>query len=56
MRKLVNMKFKKGGPIEDHLNEFLSVADQLATMKICLKISCKLCCKVPVLISYNYVI
>ncbi|KAA8515033.1 hypothetical protein F0562_018180 [Nyssa sinensis] len=34
IRKLVNMKFKEGGSIEDHLNEFQSVVNQLATMKM----------------------
>ncbi|KAA8515916.1 hypothetical protein F0562_019095 [Nyssa sinensis] len=34
IRKLVNMKFKKGGSITDHLNEFQSVVNQLATMKM----------------------
>ncbi|KAA8523891.1 hypothetical protein F0562_010314 [Nyssa sinensis] len=34
IRKLVNMKFKEGGSIADHLNEFQSVVNQLATMKM----------------------
>ncbi|KAA8529366.1 hypothetical protein F0562_033835 [Nyssa sinensis] len=34
IRKLVNMKFKEGGPIADHLNKFQSVVNQLATMKM----------------------
>lgn len=34
IRKLVNMKFKEGGPIADHLNEYQSVVNQLATMKM----------------------
>ncbi|KAA8515633.1 hypothetical protein F0562_018756 [Nyssa sinensis] len=33
IRKLVNMKFKEGGSIAVHLNEFQSVVNQLATMK-----------------------
>ncbi|KAA8524670.1 hypothetical protein F0562_011093 [Nyssa sinensis] len=34
IRKLINMKFKEGGSIADHLNEFQSVVNQLATMKM----------------------
>ncbi|KAA8532467.1 hypothetical protein F0562_032500 [Nyssa sinensis] len=34
IRKLVNMKFKEGGPIADYLNEFQSIVNQLATMKM----------------------
>ncbi|KAA8526119.1 hypothetical protein F0562_007781 [Nyssa sinensis] len=34
IRKLVNMKFKERGSIADHLNEFQSVVNQLATMKM----------------------
>lgn len=35
-RKLVNMKFKDGTSVIDHLNEFQSVVNQLATMKMTL--------------------
>ncbi|KAA8547298.1 hypothetical protein F0562_003838 [Nyssa sinensis] len=34
IRKLVNMKFKEGSSIADHLNEFQSVVNQLVTMKM----------------------
>ncbi|KAF8378616.1 hypothetical protein HHK36_029964 [Tetracentron sinense] len=34
IRKLVNMKFKEGGPIAEHLNEFQGVVNQLTTMKL----------------------
>jgi hypothetical protein len=37
IRKLVNMKFKEGCPIADHLNEFQSVVDQLGTKKMALE-------------------
>lgn len=34
VKMLVNIKFKEGGPIEDHINEFQSVMNQLATIKM----------------------
>lgn len=34
IRKLVNMKFKNGGKYENHINEFQSTVNELATMKI----------------------
>lgn len=37
IRKLVNMRFKGGGRIEEHINEFQSVGKQLATMKMIFK-------------------
>ncbi|KAA8537952.1 hypothetical protein F0562_027468 [Nyssa sinensis] len=37
IRKLVNMKFREGGLIAYHLNEFQSVVNQLATMKMVIK-------------------
>ena len=36
IRKLVNMKFKEGGKIEDHINDFQCVVNELATMKMVL--------------------
>ena len=36
IRKFVNMKFKEGGKIEDHKNDFQCVVNELATMKMVL--------------------
>lgn len=36
-RKLVNMKLKEHGQIEDHINEFQSVVNQLAIIKMVLE-------------------
>ena len=32
--KLVNLKYKEGSPIPEHLNEIKSIVNQLASMKI----------------------
>ena len=33
-RKVVNLKYKEGNPIPEHLNEIKSIVNQLASMKI----------------------
>jgi hypothetical protein len=34
MKRLVNMKMSKGGPISYHLNEFNTVTNQLSSVKV----------------------
>lgn len=43
IRSLVNLKFREGRSIADHLSEFQDLVNQLITMKIDLNENYKLC-------------